>query len=781
MSALPEHAHPALPRLRWLPDALAVLALIALWALYFWRLFTPNNADVLSLREGDFSGQFVAFFSYQAERLGEGEVPLWNPYNYAGHPFLADTQSAVFYPPRLLTVALVNALDRTAPGDLYTALQAEMTLHVLLASLLMYAFIRRMAAVSGAPCLASMVGGLVAALTYAYGGYLAGYPPLQLAVLEAGVWLPLALLAIFEATRTPRPGALCLALAGTALGLALLAGHPQTALFALYLALAFLGYRVWQAGARPWRTWLPRFTLAAALMGLIAGGLAAVQLVPGLEYLRHTSRAALPYAEKAHGFPPRDLLQIVFPGVMSEWSPLYVGIAGLALALIAVWRRAFQARFFAFAALIALAWSFGAGTVVFEVLYLLAPGVSWFRGQERAAYLVAQCAAILAGLGAASLLALPAGERAARRLARALWVLASFAAIAAGVWLTLWLSEDGGRFETALDVAVFAAILAGLSALLLPRLMSGRVRGEWALLLVVLVWLDLFSVTRGGPNYEPVRAGERLAQPAYLDAVRADLAPGARVDGLRGVFENYGTLYHVPDIRTISPLRLARVERILALPDDRAWELLAVQTVLIDWEQLMAPSTIVATAEDALGPFNIHRLDDPRPFAHLVYRAEVVPDDDTLFARLADPGTGLDYIRSTALLAESPAVTLPAASPADPGRATVTRFEPEHIAIEVETAAPAILTLSLPHYPGWIAQIDGERAPVLRAYGGLSAVALPDEGAHTVTLDYHPATFAAGAVLSVGTLGLLAGAALVAAWPRRPRRPAEPGQSAGVD
>ena len=302
-------------------------ALVALWALYFWRLFTPSDADVLSLREGDFSGQFVAFFSYQVERLGDGEVPLWNPYNYAGHPFLADTQSAVFYPPRLLTVALVNALDRTAPGDLYTALQAEMALHVLLASLLMYAFARRLTAASGAHRLASITGGLVAALTYAYGGYLAGYPPLQLAVLEAGVWLPLALLAIFEATRAARPGWLCLMLAGTALGLALLAGHPQTALFALYLSLAWLGYRLWQAGATAWRPWLARFVMSAAVLGLVAGGLAAVQLLPGLEYLRHTSRDTLAYAEKAHGFPLRDLVQVVFPGIMSEWSPLYVGIA----------------------------------------------------------------------------------------------------------------------------------------------------------------------------------------------------------------------------------------------------------------------------------------------------------------------------------------------------------------------------------------------------------------------------------------------------------------------
>ena len=108
------------------------------------------------------------------------------------------------------------------------------------------------------------------------------------------------------------------------------------------------------------------------------------------------------------------------------------------------------------------------------------------------------------------------------------------------MWLALWLGTDTPRYDTALDAAIFSAIIAGLGALLLPRLLAGRLRAEWALLIVALVWVDLFSVTRGGPNYEPVRAGDRLAEPAYLDEVRAEIAPGARVDGLRGVFETTG-------------------------------------------------------------------------------------------------------------------------------------------------------------------------------------------------------------------------------------------------
>ena len=42
-------------------DFRAVAALILLWLLFFWRLFTPIASDQASLAKGDFSGQFVAF------------------------------------------------------------------------------------------------------------------------------------------------------------------------------------------------------------------------------------------------------------------------------------------------------------------------------------------------------------------------------------------------------------------------------------------------------------------------------------------------------------------------------------------------------------------------------------------------------------------------------------------------------------------------------------------------------------------------------------------------
>jgi hypothetical protein len=285
-------------------DLLAGLILLILWVAFFWRFITPVEADQVSLVEGDFSGQFVAFGAYQAERLWAGEVPLWNPYNNGGLPFLADNQSAVFYPPRLLTIALASFSHRWT----YYILELEMMAHVLLASFLMYAFVRRLTIERSG----SVVGGLVAALTWSYGGFMTGYPPLQLAVLEAAVWGPLVLLGIHEATKTKTLRWAWLALSGFALGLSVMAGHPQTNWFIGWLMLAFLVYRIYRQ-RWSWRC----FVAGAALIGGLAVLLALVQLLPAAEYLMHTTRIDFGFEAKHNGFPIHDVIQMLFPRLLS--------------------------------------------------------------------------------------------------------------------------------------------------------------------------------------------------------------------------------------------------------------------------------------------------------------------------------------------------------------------------------------------------------------------------------------------------------------------------------
>jgi hypothetical protein len=728
------------------PDAIAILLLFGLWLLFFWRLFTPVEADQASIVKGDFSGQFVAFAAYQYERFTHGEVPLWNPYNNGGFPFIGDTQAAVFYPPRLATIAL----SYLSGGWSYHALELEMTMHVLAYSIFMYVLVRRMTLGRAG----SVYGGFIASVIASYGGFVSGYPQLQLAILEAGIWLPLAVLGLVEATRGEKLSWPWLMFTGFTFGLSWMAGHPQTSWFLTYLLIAYLAYR----------SYTKRYSRKLVLTGivlfsLIAFGVAAVQLLPGIEYLAHTTRTGLGFDDKGNGFPFQDVAQFIFPGVVSVFSPLYVGIVGLALALIAVWRRLPESLFWGIVALFALGLSFGANSVIYPALYNLAPGLRFFRGQERAAYLVANSLSILAGLGVAHLVTWDRLQdfKATRQIQRALVALLVVSGGITLVIFALWLGNRDAYGAIIAPIA-FSLIIITLASFLIPWLLANPQQPLRLRLLAALIVLNLFTVSMDAPsNYEPIPPYEQLSMAAPPLVERALLADTdqPRVDGFRGVHDNYGSLYGVMDIRGISPLFLEGPYAII-YPDTinpRAWELFAVRMVFSDWQELPVPSVVSDTGEDRYGPVNLHLLTNPRPLAHLLYDVVVVNSDASAYALLDDPNFDP---RRTVILNKNPGLSRNN-DPDNDGRATMADFRPESFSVSANTPADAVLSVPLPQYPGWDATIDGQPAEILRAYGALSALAVP-AGEHTIQFVYDPLSYRIGALISLATwvgLGVL--------------------------
>src|SRR5512139_1122612 len=98
-----------------------------------------------SFPPGDFTDHFLPFSLFQRAELLAGRLPLWNPYTYAGHPFLADVQAAVFYPLSNLVLLLTLPFE-SAAARLYV-LQLEALVELILAGfftfLLVYALLRQ--------------------------------------------------------------------------------------------------------------------------------------------------------------------------------------------------------------------------------------------------------------------------------------------------------------------------------------------------------------------------------------------------------------------------------------------------------------------------------------------------------------------------------------------------------------------------------------------------------------------------------------------------------------
>ncbi|HEY8742091.1 MAG TPA: hypothetical protein VIU62_03275, partial [Chloroflexota bacterium] len=382
---------------RWQPF-LPVLLLWALCLLDYGRLVVPGPWPRQFIALSDFSRQFYPFQRFVAARLAVGKLPTWNPYLYAGHPQLADPQTAVFSPLGLLVNLTVGHVTLS-----YAALEWRAVLDYMLAALFSYLFFQHLAS--------SRLGGLVGALCFTFGGFLSSYPLPQLPVLETALWLPLLLYCLERALGPVRRAAIWAVATGLVGGAMVLAGHAQTALLAAYTVAAYGVYRT--AIVRPrWQDLAGRAVVAI----LIAGGLAAVQLLPTLAFAGESTRAHLSFAEAGGGYDWHDYAELLFPGGIFQRT-YYIGILPLALAVLAATRRAgaFWLGLFLVSAVIAM----GAHTPLFHLLYTAGPGFAAFRDQERAAAIAAFACCALAAQGA-SLLAgrvAPSGvEKAGSRL-----------------------------------------------------------------------------------------------------------------------------------------------------------------------------------------------------------------------------------------------------------------------------------------------------------------------------------------------------------------------------
>ena len=137
--------------------------------------------------------QYVAGYSFRlfgAEMFRQtGSIPQWNPYLFGGLPFIAAMHGDIFYPTAWLRWVL--------PVD--TAMNLGFAIHLVLAGVTMYLFLRALRVGWGA----ALVGGLAYELT----GIVASLmKPGHDGKLFVSALAPLALLALLRAIRGREPG-----------------------------------------------------------------------------------------------------------------------------------------------------------------------------------------------------------------------------------------------------------------------------------------------------------------------------------------------------------------------------------------------------------------------------------------------------------------------------------------------------------------------------------------------------------------------------------------------
>lgn len=505
---------------------LTILLLAVLAAAFFGKVLA-HPEQLMTSGRGDLVQLFAARTHYQVTNtLTSGELTLWDPYADCGAPVAGNIQNATFYP--------LNVLFYIMPTD--SAFGFIFLLETFLAGLFAYLFARSFGLSRGA--------GLAGAIAYMFSGiWTPKLFPGHIMVYNNFPWIILGFYLVRRMVLSARDGkwsasaffALLLALSQAT---QFLGGHTQFWVYSTFFLIIYCLFEICCAV-------LDGRLKALAGGGMFVGAMALcavlimVQLLPALEFAGQVlDEGARPSDYRAWGGFAQDKWKLaLFPhyygsseqhtywGGDPQWEVCpYVGILPLILTVAAVFIiRNRYVWYFACAGLVALLFSFGASSFVFQLLVRL-PGFSAFRVPGRMLALVLPSVAVLTAFVWEELFANRARRRIVMRLVfagvlllLAAWAVQTFLANRAGESgiKTAWGVEikerqkadameehkmfyqeayDGvdGSFARLQDDVLIAAAVFGASALLAGlAAFGGRLRGACGLVALALILGDL--------------------------------------------------------------------------------------------------------------------------------------------------------------------------------------------------------------------------------------------------------------------------------------------------
>jgi hypothetical protein len=418
-----------LPLILFWPVTLGSRTLIPADNLYQWQPYhafaaeqgvsLPPQNELLS----DLVLENLVWKRFIVESLRSGEIPLWNPYLFGGVPFLAAGQHSALYP----LSAVFYLLPVTRAYGLFTVLQLWM------AGVFMYLF--------GRALRLGRFPALLAGIIYQGSAFFLVSVVFTM-IIAAAAWLPL-LLALLEtmARKQEEKGTgpfvpiLYVVTGSLALGIVVLAGHPEILVYTLMVLAYYAALRFALVRQRV-GSWQPALRLAgwSALMLLLGLGLGSVQLIPLLELVtRNFREGSVTYADVVGwAYPARQVITFLIPDFFGNpahhgyldlvdraWVPVdrifwgiknyveagsYAGILPLVLALVAVAGTRRQSEswpqvwIWTVLAVVSLLLIFG--TPLYAVLYYGLPGIKQLHSPFRWVFPYTLSIAVLAGFGA---------------------------------------------------------------------------------------------------------------------------------------------------------------------------------------------------------------------------------------------------------------------------------------------------------------------------------------------------------------------------------------------
>jgi hypothetical protein len=790
------------------PFGVFILAAVCFFheAIFFGKAFSARDHYLF----------FMPRRFFALDTLLDGSLPLWNPFNACGVPFLANVQSSVFYPLSTLIYLL------PFPGG-YCAF---VIVHYVLAALFMFALMRHW----NGSCCAAVIAGLV----FAFGGYMQSISD-NLAFLTAATWLPLIVLCL---SKTLQERSLGWALATTALiGLQVFSGDASFCVAATMLCTGLYALCAPRTKA-----------VCAGICALMwTGGLllAAIVLLPFIEFVAHSHRAGGLEAAQAlrWSLHPLELLQFVHPYPFGTLVPhtrwfgqhwldtVYIGIFPLCFAALYLSGRCARKKFLLAAALLGLFLALGAYNPLLSLIMEALPALRLMQYPVKFLLMCAFALAAMSGLGADIFLSRMRARASIRGILKPLLLpvcvlLALLLAAAAGRnFFWNWFAAvcpEGDYFEPLREPLFFelyrgtfiAAALFGSLAVLTWCAIRFKHRASLIAVCIAAAvgadlyfvgapkdpWLDRSEIRRPGSIVTALQQDDSVYRIYSLSRIASNrsyahtphlafdrvyrvlgqaLPPNMHLyHGLASVDE-YSELLNVRYYEVFGPVLLHLAGGGSDPDEDRYCRMVFS---MLNVKYIISPQPMPGLQFELVrgGPVRLYRNPDVWPRAFPAASVTVCPDDAGVLKRIHAG----DFERMAAFIPQSEVARLPqdlqrmlvaGGIGGTAAAAVITGYGANRVDVRVDTEKHALLVLSDTWFPGWRALVNGREQPVVRVNHTLRGVMLQPGGSR-VEFVYRPRSFFAGLALSAAAATILV-TLCAAGYVLRRRRASAQGQA----
>jgi hypothetical protein len=682
---------------------------------------------------------------FQRESFWRGEMPLWNPLNNCGIPFLAQWNTTALYPPLLVYLLLPVA----------QGLDLFLLLHLFWAGFGMYFLASRWTG--------NRLAAAVAGLAFTFNGMTLN-SLMWTSNLAALAWMPWVILVVERAWLLGGRKRIVPAIfAGT---IQMLAGAPEIIFFTWLMLFALWIGRL-ATGNQARHQMFGRAILMVTMVGLLS----AAQLLPFFDLLAHSERSsafgtglwAIPLWGWANLFVPlfhcyKAPLGVYFQPWQDWTSSYYLGAGVLTLGLLGIILvRTPRVWLLTGFAVFGYAVALGDQGMIYPALLKLFPALGFMRFPIKFAFLTVFAMPLLAAY-AVAWFRNTGTESVTKGLCWASGLTLLVVTTIAGIlwhahghpfpreeWPVLW---HNGFLRAAFVVLIIGTVL------ILGQIQNLRLQWGAGMLLLIFIWFDVIT---HAPTQNPT-----VETSAFAPGVLTQLFDPVPQPGEARAFmtkQSHDLLY-ASELTDLDQDYLGRRCALFGdcnildgIPVPDGFYSLYVREQRGIFNQFFRSPTNAFPSgfADFLG---ISFISDPEKYLKWQFRPTHLPcytiGAKPEFVALADmPALLLKTNfnpRQTVYLPMEEKALLVATNKVS-GTIHATDFTARRQDFETDAGAPALVVLSQTYYHAWRAYVDDKPARILRADYAFQAVEVPT-GHHTVRLVYQDRLFQAGAAIS---------------------------------